>query len=133
MRLFIAVADQGLRVAMQLYLHQETGMEIIGCAANSKGLLAQVEASEPDVLLLDWQLTGKPVTALIKEIRALELSLHIIVLSVRPEEEMTFIDSGADAYIGKSNLPEELISCLRTLQDKKQYEFKEDKSNNLWR
>ena len=116
MRLFIAVADQGLRLSMHVYLHQETGMEIIGCAADSKGLVAQLGASGPDVLLLDWQLPGKPVTALIKEIRTRELPIHIIVVSVRPEEEVTFIESGADAYIGKTNLPEELIDYLRKLR-----------------
>jgi len=118
MRLFIAIADQGLRLAMQVFLHRETGMEVVGLAADSNKLLAQIEAVEPDVLLLDWQLSGKSVLELIREIRAQEFSTQIVVVSVRPEEEAPFLSSGADAYIGKSSLPEELMDCLRTLRDR---------------
>jgi len=118
MRLFIAVADQGLRLAMQVFLHQETGMDVIGLAADSKKLLAKIEATEPDVLLLDWQLPGKAVAELIQEIRAMELPIQIVVISLRPEEDVAFIDSGVDAYIGKSSLPEELMDCLQSLRDR---------------
>ena len=118
MRLFIAVADQGLRLAMQVFLHQETGMEVIGLAADSKKLLAKIDATEPDVLLLDWKLPGKCVVELIKEIRALEMPIRIIVISMRPEDEPRLLDTGVDAFIGMSNLPEELMDSLRTLRDR---------------
>ena len=58
MRLFIADADSGVRLALQMYLHQASGMYVVGTASEAAGLCAQVEASRPDVLLLDAHLPG---------------------------------------------------------------------------
>ena len=69
MRLFIADADPSLRVSLQMLLHEEPGMYVTGMADRTKGLLAQVEASQPDVLLLDTHLPGKPMTDLIADLR----------------------------------------------------------------
>ena len=60
MHLFIADADKELRIGLQILIHQEPGMQVIGMAVSAKGLLAQVEACEPDALLLDWRLPGMP-------------------------------------------------------------------------
>ena len=60
MRLFIADADQELRLALQMLLHQEPGMPVVGIAVRAKGLVAQAAASQPDVVLLDWCLPGQP-------------------------------------------------------------------------
>jgi DNA-binding NarL/FixJ family response regulator len=119
MRLFIADANPEFRLALQMFLHQEPGMDVVGLAAHSSGLSAQVDASRPDVLLMDWRLPDSPITELIEDIQALKLPIRIVVLSVRPEDEITALESGADAYIGKINPPDDLIDCLRKLRDAK--------------
>ena len=43
MRLFIADADQELRVGLQMFLHQEPGMPVVGMAVRTKGLLLAIE------------------------------------------------------------------------------------------
>ena len=53
MLIFLAVSDRDLRLAMQLLLHQEAGLHVIGMAVQAEGLLVQVEASQADLLLLD--------------------------------------------------------------------------------
>ena len=118
MRLFIADANPDFRLALQVFLHQEPGMDVVGIATHSSGLLAQVEASRPDVLLLDWQLPDRALIEVTKDVRALNCPVNIVVTSVRPEERNTFVDSGADAYFEKTNQPEELLDYLRTLRDK---------------
>jgi DNA-binding NarL/FixJ family response regulator len=119
MRLFIAEADAALRVGMQILLHEEPGLYVTGMAVQADGLLAQVEAAQPDVLLLDWHLPGRPMTELLADLKALELSPKIIVLSVRPEEKDEALAAGADAFVSKIGSPDELLVYLRTMNSKK--------------
>ena len=71
------------------------------------------------MLLLDWHLPGTPVTDLVADLRALDLSPRIIVLSVRPEEKNAAMAAGADAFISKDEPPDELLVYLRTLKKSK--------------
>ena len=115
MRLFIADADRHLRVALQILLHQEPDMHVMGMAASAKRLVVQVEASQPDMLLIDWNLPGMPVRDLLRGLQALDTSPKLVVLSVRPEDESAAMAAGADVFIEKSNAPENLLEQLRTI------------------
>jgi DNA-binding NarL/FixJ family response regulator len=119
MRLFIADADKQLRIALQILLHQEPGMQVIGVATEAKGLLARVKASEPDVLLLDWNLPGIAVSELVADLRALELPPKIVILAVRPEDKNAAMAAGADVFIGKIGPPDELLAFLSTIRNTK--------------
>jgi DNA-binding NarL/FixJ family response regulator len=117
MRLFIADADQELRVGLQLRLHQEPGLLVVGIAVGANGLVAQVELSQPDVLLLDWRLPGRPARELLADLCALERRPRIIVLAVRPEVESEAMAAGADAFVAKSAPPDRLVAVLRRIGD----------------
>ena len=119
MRLFIADSDKELRVGLQILLHQEAGMRVIGVADKAEGLLAQVEASQPSVLILDWHLPSMPSPDLIADLQALDMSLKVVVLSVRPEDKNAAVAAGVDAFMGKTGPPDELLVFLRTLRDTK--------------
>ena len=116
MRIFIADADKQLRVALQILLHQEPGMQVTGVATEAKGLLAQVEASQPDVLLLDWYLPGMPMTGLLADLHVLELPPKIVILAVRSELENAAMAAGADAFVSKNGPPQELLAYLSTMR-----------------
>jgi len=114
-RIFIAEADKELRLALQMLLHREAGMHVTGMAIHSKGLVAQIAASEPDVLLLDWDLPGQPVPELLADLHKLEPRPVLAVMSVRPEAEQTALAAGADAFVSKSLPPIGLLALLRTM------------------
>ena len=116
MRIFIAEADKELRLALQMLLHQEAGMHVTGMAIHSKGLVAQIAASEPDVLLLDWDLPGQPVPDLLADLHKVEPRPVLAVMGVRPEVEQTALAAGADAFVSKSLPPNRLLALLRTMQ-----------------
>ena len=116
MRLFIADADQELRVGLQMLLHQEPGMVVVGIAVDGKDLLAQATLAQPDVLILDWFLPGRPATHMLADVRALERRPQIIVLSVRPEVESEAISAGADAFITKTASPDRLVAILHKMK-----------------
>jgi DNA-binding NarL/FixJ family response regulator len=117
MRLFIADGNSANRLALQLYLHQEPGLYVIGMTAEARSLLAQVEASQPEILLLDWQLPGATMPELLTGIRKLEGAPEVIVLSVNPEVEVPALAAGAIAFINKNAPPDALLDVLRSLVD----------------
>jgi DNA-binding NarL/FixJ family response regulator len=116
MRLFIADANQDLRVGLQLRLYQEPGMPVVGMAVRTKGLLTQVTASQPDVLLLDWFLPGRPAADVLADLQVLEQRPRIIVLSVKPETESAALAAGADAFFAKTASSDGLMAILHKMR-----------------
>jgi DNA-binding NarL/FixJ family response regulator len=117
MRLFIADMNSTVRLALQIYLQQEPGLYVTGMASEAKGLPAQVEASKPDVLLLDSHLPGATMQGLLADIRGLESPPKIVVLSIKPEDKEPALSAGADAFSSKNAPPEELLEAVRSLRE----------------
>ena len=117
MRLFIADGNSSVRLSLQMYLQQEPGLYVTGMASEAKGLSAQVEASQPDVLLLDSHLPGGSMQGLLSDIRGLESPPKIVVLSIKPEDKEPAFSAGADAFSSKNAPPEELLEVIRSLRD----------------
>jgi DNA-binding NarL/FixJ family response regulator len=117
MRIFIADADKELRLALQMLLHQQAGMHVIGMAVQTKGLVAQIAASEPDVLLLDWALPGQPPIAdVLADLGKLEPRPKLVVMAIQAEVKQPAFAAGADAFANKSVPPSQLMAMLRTMQ-----------------
>jgi DNA-binding NarL/FixJ family response regulator len=116
MRIFIASADKLFRLALQLLLEDEPGMVVIGISDRADGLLAQVEASQAEVLLLDWELTKQAPIDLIGGLQQLEHPPKIIVLAINPEVKGTALAAGACNFISKDVPPDELLPILRKIR-----------------
>ena len=116
MRVFIADTRSEARIALMIYLRQEPGIYITGMAVEAQGLSAQVEATQSDVVLLDWHLPGQAVSEVIAELKTLEQRPEIIVLSVRPEVESEAISAGADAFVTKAASPDRLVAILHKMK-----------------
>jgi DNA-binding NarL/FixJ family response regulator len=114
MRLFIADANRELRMGLLMLLHQEAGVVVVGIAVRARGLVDQVAASKPDVVLLDWELPDQPGADVLAELKTLEGLPEIIVLSVHPEAESAARSAGADAFVTKTKPPDRLMAILRT-------------------
>ena len=117
MQIFIAESNDDLRVGLQMMLHRDASMHVIGITAQAKGLLAQLEALEPEVLILDWHLSGASMPELVDAIRQLESSPKIVVLSVKAAEEGRALGAGADLFVTKRMPPEKLLDALNSLKE----------------
>ena len=115
MRIFVAESNEDLRLGLQMILHRDAGMHVIGMAVQAEGLLAQLEAVHVEVLILDWHLPGASMREMVGEIRQLEIPPKILVLSVKPEEEDEAMAAGADMFIRKNRPPEELLEVLHLM------------------
>jgi len=116
LRIFIGFADEKLRVAMILLLGQEHGMVVVGITDRLSGLLPQLEAVQPNVLLLEWELSAPLLGNLITDIRNLEHPLKIVFLSNNPDNEQEILAAGADYFIVKNTPPDRLLVILREHQ-----------------
>jgi len=92
-----------------LKLSQESDSYIIGMVVQAEGLMVQVEASQANVLLLNWRLPGGSMQDLLSDIRRLQSPPKIVVLSVNPIVEEPALSAGAYAFISKSAPPDELL------------------------
>jgi len=116
LRIFLADADRDERLALQFLLDHEPGMEVVGIAIRSEDLAAQLKASRPDVVLLDWNLVTKPAADCLSGLRSLASQLKIVVLHVRPEVKLNVESAGADVFISKDTAPDELLKILRKMR-----------------
>ena len=116
MRIFIASADGACRMALQLLLEGEPGMVVIGMSDRVEGLLTMMGASQPELLLLDHELTQQTTIQIIRDIHQLKVQCKIIVLSIDPNIRELTLAAGADGFIDKSYPPDELLTTLREIR-----------------
>jgi DNA-binding response OmpR family regulator len=112
-RIFVACSDESLRIALLLLIDHVPGMAVIGITDRLPNLLSQLWATDPDVLLLEWELPIKEIEELLSDICNLSHRPIIIVLSSKPEEQGKITTAGADYFIPKDTPPDMLIPILK--------------------
>jgi DNA-binding NarL/FixJ family response regulator len=115
MRTLIADDQANIRAALTLLLEQEPQFKIVGEAADAVGLLQAVRKQAPDLLLLDWELPGLEAEYLLHLLRYEQPHLLIVALSSRPEAEAAANAAGANAFISKGALPEQVLTAVYNL------------------
>ena len=110
----IIIADDqaDVRSALRLLLEQELGLHEVSEATNTSDLLSQLETNCPDLVLLDWELPGSKNVELLPSLRTKYPQLFVIVLSGRSMARQAALSAGADAFVGKGEPPEVLLSTL---------------------
>jgi DNA-binding NarL/FixJ family response regulator len=116
LRIFVACPDMRLRTALFQFLEREHGMNVVGLSDRLPGLFSQLEGSQPDVLLLDWELSAQPIEELLTKFHNLESRPEVIILSARPNEKEKIMAAGADHFIPKDAPPDELLPILNRIR-----------------
>jgi len=119
MRVFIAESDRDVRISLQMLIDRESGMQVIGISVRSDGLLGQVKAAQPDIVLLDWQLVPSTPGDIIENLHTLASQPHVIVLHIHPETKQTAKAAGADYFVSKDGPPDHLCAILQKLKRKR--------------
>ena len=115
----ILLADDQLHVrsALRLLLEQVSAFQVVGETADATGLLRAVAGKKPDVLLLDWELPGLPMTQLLRLLGSEQPSLKIIAMSSRPEVRLEAQELGVRAFLSKSDPPEEVLAVIQSCEE----------------
>ena len=114
-RILLADDNTDLRSALRLMLETRFGLELIMEARDMEHVLAQVEDSRPECIILDWELPGRPTRERGTVLRALGPGLKVIALSARPESKTDAELEGTNAFLCKTESPEQILKIIRKI------------------
>lgn len=118
-RILIAVCQEYAVYAMKLLLDEQPDMAVACVVDDGQDLLAQVEATHPHVVLLEWEFFRSLPPGFLSNQRQFDFS-HEIVYGPRPEIGLAAQD--VDAYVYEGDGPKRLLSTIRSTMLKAKYE-----------
>lgn len=130
MNVLLATKHPDLRLSIELLLSQEPGVAIVGTASETEGLLALIKSTSPDIVILDWDLPGRPVAKLLSKKSISRDRTRFIVLCTWPELKDQVRQAGADVCLVKGDAPDELLTVFQQTRNElraKTTEFKNEK------
>jgi DNA-binding NarL/FixJ family response regulator len=104
-------------------INHQPDMIVGGEAENADQTLAALEVSVPDLVLLDITLPGKSGLEVIKDIKAIQPGLPVLVVSMHDESLYAdrVLRAGARGYITKHEGGEKLLQAMRHVLSGKIY------------
>ena len=116
-RLLVADDQNLIRHALQVYLETEKDLEVVGSAHNGQTTIEQIEALNPDVVLLDIEMPG------MNGLNTTQIICHkfpktkVLVLSSHDDEYYVnqALKMGAKGYLLKNTAAEDLANVIRSV------------------
>jgi len=115
-RAILIVDDHPItRAGLVHIINHEPDLMVCGEAENAAQALDLLEASRPDLLLVDITLPGKSGLELIKDVKAMHPELPMLVISMHDESLYAdrLLRAGARGYITKIEGSEKLVGAVR--------------------
>jgi len=113
LRILLADDKYEIRSALNLFLTSRLDLELIIEARDMEHVMAQLEDAHPDLIILDWELPGRPTRERISILRALVPDLKIIIINSKPELQQQVLAEGADAFVCKTDPPSRLLEVIQ--------------------
>ncbi|HEU4487617.1 MAG TPA: response regulator transcription factor [Povalibacter sp.] len=113
-----------LRAGVREMLADEEDLQVVGEAGSAEEALALLDGgTKVDVVVLDITLPGQSGIELLKQLRTQRPELAILVLSMHPERSFAvrLMRAGANGYVPKMIVPEELIKAVRAVGTGRRY------------
>lgn len=106
-----------LREGLASILQQQSGFEVVAQAGSVDGAVEAARATRPDLVLMDYGITGGTGVDATRAILAELPETFVVFLSVHDSDEELFsaIRSGASGYLLKSISIDDLVGSLRGL------------------
>jgi DNA-binding NarL/FixJ family response regulator len=114
-RVLIADDHAILRRGLIEILARELKDAVCGEAENAQHALAQIQAHDWDLVILDVTMPGRSGIDVLADLKRLRPKLPVLVLSMHPEDQYgkRVLRAGAAGYMNKDSAPEELIKAIR--------------------
>lgn len=112
-----------IREGLKQLLEFDGSIEIVGEASNGVECLEKLEECNPEVLLLDINMPEKNGIKVLKQMKAENLQIKVLILTVHNEMDylMQAVDIGVDGYILKDSESSELKKAIRAVKDGENY------------
>ncbi len=105
------------RAGLRALLELEPDVEVVGEAATGDEAVEKARTLKPDVMIMDLSMPDTNGLEATRRIAALELGVHVLVLTVHAEEEylVPVVDAGASGYVTKASADRDLVEAIRTV------------------
>lgn len=122
-RILIADDHPIVRQGFKQVLSDTADLLVADEAGSGQEVLALVAKKEYDAILLDISMPGKSGLEVLKELKALNPKIPVLILSIYPEEQYAVraFRDGASGYLTKASTPKELISAIRKVSQGGRY------------
>jgi len=121
----ILVADDHaiVREGLKRILGSATDMAVTDEACTGQEVVEKVSRNDFDVLVLDISMPGRNGLDILRELRVIKPKLHVLMLSVFPEEQyaVRVIRAGASGYMTKDSAPDELVAAIQRISQGRKY------------
>lgn len=118
-RVMIADDHSLIREGLRRLLEFDGSIKVVGEASNGEECLEKLEEFNPEVLLLDINMPEKNGIDVLKQMKADQSQIKVLILTVHNELEylMSAVDIGVDGYILKDSESSELKKAIRIVRD----------------
>lgn len=97
----------------------DASFELVGVASDVDDAIEDIQAAQPEVVLIDVHMPGGGGLAVVKAVHEAFPEMKFLALSVSDaaEDVIAMIRAGARGYVTKSIQPEELAAAIRRVND----------------
>jgi DNA-binding NarL/FixJ family response regulator len=121
----IALVDDHkiFRDGIKIALKARPNIEVVWEADNGKQVAEMMLQQQPDVILLDLNMPETNGEEVLKNIKAQDANIRIIILSTDEDENTVskIMEAGANAYLGKTTSPDEIYKAIDTCHNDEYY------------
>ncbi len=117
-RILIAASQRDMRKALRL-LVLDLGMEVIGETADWITTLSTAVITQPEMVVLDWDLTPLDSGNTLAQLREVcPAAVAIVLISHLDARHQAALSAGADIFISKGEAPNRVAERLRKAAEK---------------
>lgn len=122
-RIYIVDDHALIRRGLVDLISGETDMEVCGQAEDAATALNDVMKCPPDLVIVDISLKGNSGLELIKNIKAFNPKIQILVLSMHDESvyALRVLKAGARAYVMKQDVVNKVLEAIRRIRNGQLY------------
>jgi DNA-binding NarL/FixJ family response regulator len=108
-----------VRQGLTLLINREPDLAVCGDAEEAGSALRRIEELKPDLIVVDVSLNGPDGLDLLKNIRARDVSLPVLILSMLDESLYAerALRAGANGYIMKQEATDRVLVAIRRILD----------------
>ncbi|MGD0133735.1 MAG: response regulator transcription factor [Bryobacteraceae bacterium] len=122
-KVFIVDDHPIVREGLAQMINREPDLAVCGDAREMQEALASIEVHKPHILIVDISLNGPDGLDLLKNIRAKDPGLPVLILSMHDESIYAerALRAGANGYIMKQEATEKVLIALRRILNREIY------------
>jgi DNA-binding NarL/FixJ family response regulator len=117
--IFIVDDHPIVRQGLALLINRESDLAVCGDAEEAGSALKRIEELKPDLIVVDISLNGPDGLDLLKDLRARDANLPVLILSMLDESLYAerALRAGARGYIMKQEATERVLVAIRRILD----------------